>query len=997
MRQPRHPAMLLPALVAALLPALPAQSFAQTFNAATIAAVVQTPSYEDQAMLFQAIDAGNLARVQAHVNFVNSFQAASGTPGRINLEFVDTAGNTPLIRAGMQPNTDVVKYLVSQGANINAVNARYESPLIVSYNRGYFNTTRYLLSQGAADPYQVAQHLQQEMLRRQQLAYDSKVAAEHSEVLTNTLYGAAGLAAAGGAVALGVGGGGGSGGSAGGGSGSAPFTEHPENVDPATFNTAEAQLQEGVLNLNADDAYGHGYDGRIFLRNADGTLVDNTADGNVLIAIMDTGVDLTHADLDGNAIAASSVSCDNNSCIAGGGDTDGHGTLVAGVAAAERNGVGMQGIAPNAKFISIGFADIFGNLTFGDVHGIRHAVNNDVQVINGSYGLMEAANDTLTITEISAASLNAYLGANRNGKNYRDEYQNAVTNGTILVYAAGNDGTGQVAVQAGLPYYFQGSTAPAGVNQVDYNTVNPSGWDWSRNWVAVVAVDDNNAITAYSERCGVAMSWCLAAPGNIASSTADGGGYTADIEGTSFAAPNVTGAIAIMLGAFPQLSSDDALQILFETATDLGAAGTDAIYGRGLVNLANATDPSVGNWTLSTSGSSGISSFSFANSGFGLSSAFGNALAVNQSSLMFQDAYRKDYAVPLSAVSGNLQSRKTTLDRYDEFVEPDRMQHAQIGNSTVSFNAEMPSAVDPTQSQGPLGQFSLATSGEVMGKKLAAEAHYGVNLAGAVEHTLPATFTVLASYENPYLRIAGRGAAMATAFNNGKLQSRVIGYSGSADTQDESLGYHFDNDRTVSGAMLETSYKPASNAVITVSNGVMVEKNSMLGSETSGAFGIDGANTYHAGLSGRVGLSDNVALFGQYHHGITQVKAASSSLFTGFDSLETSSFALGAQAQSVHRDGDSLGIVFSQPLRVSSGAANLLLPYDVTASNEVLFSNDRINLGASGRELDFETYYNLHMDAASQLGVSAMLRLDPDNDNGSDADAALMAKYKLGL
>ena len=120
-------------------------------------------------------------------------------------------------------------------------------------------------------------------------------------------------------------------------------------------------------------------------------------------------------------------------------------------------------------------------------------------------------------------------------------------------------------------------------------------------WLSVVATDRHNRITSFSNGCGEAANYCLAAPGariisSVYSEDGEFNGYLsttgyAQFSGTSMAAPVVSGAAAVLKGAFPNLTARQVVDILLRTATDLGAPGTDPVYGRGLVNLARALQP----------------------------------------------------------------------------------------------------------------------------------------------------------------------------------------------------------------------------------------------------------------------------------------------------------------------------------------------------------------------------------------------------------------------
>ncbi|WP_165972886.1 S8 family serine peptidase [Martelella mediterranea] len=115
--------------------------------------------------------------------------------------------------------------------------------------------------------------------------------------------------------------------------------------------------------------------------------------------------------------------------------------------------------------------------------------------------------------------------------------------------------------------------------------------------VVVVALDAYNRIASYSNKCGVAKEWCVAAPGGGQPSGSDSGIYSTipvddgsygNLSGTSMAAPNVSGAVAVLTEAYPTFTPAEIVKILFMTAEDLGASGVDEIYGWGLVRLDRA-------------------------------------------------------------------------------------------------------------------------------------------------------------------------------------------------------------------------------------------------------------------------------------------------------------------------------------------------------------------------------------------------------------------------
>ena len=993
---------------------------------------------------YQAIDTGNFADVKAILNNTRAALMADKTSAnyQLDLEFRDEYGNTPLIRAAAQGNTKTVRYLTQLGADINAYNVKSETPLIKAYNAGNYEVAKYLLSKGAVDNYQVAQKLQE---------LETKVIETKEASANNATKWELGIGAAligGGIAAAAGGGGGGSSSSSSGSGGSIPPSSNPinapANLDPTSFVTAAAQNEQGILAENAQYAYARGYDGSLYSRSANGTLTSNTAVGSVKVAVVDSGVDLTHPIFGSNTIlTSSSVTCGDSGCVSGGGakyvagaaSTDAtyneevalanHGTWVASIIAGQRigvdaNGVGMEGIAPGAQIMSIGFYDPTygttppGSLTHGDVAGIQYAINNGAQVINGSYGI-----SGVTIQTADVASLNAFLNTTYAGTTLMSDYQQGVAKHMIFVYAAGNDYVStsptlalDPIAPAGLPYYFQGKNpfTLGTTAYTNYNTLNPTSLDWSKNFLAVVSVDKNNVISSFSNRCGVAMNWCLAAPGEISyvagytipavSQPISAQGYYANVQGTSFAAPNVSGAVAIMLGAFPQLTPEKVVRILLNTATDLGAAGVDPIYGYGLINLQKATNPTDTGWTIASVGAS--TPISFYTSGFSLSAPFGNALAKNTASLMFLDAYGKNYAVPLSAVSGNLAPRKTSFDKFNEFASNDFANVINLSDSTkVSFsNAPAANGIDKATNNN-FSKFSFQSSSSMgsMGQdNLSLSFNYKTNLANSVGNlqnpTIPQNLMASDAYKNPYLAVAGEEVSSSVVgYKTGHWGIRSTSYFGNMNDQ---YDYRFGNKNAISGVFNEYSYTSNDKkSKISLNSGVLIEQNSILGSETSGAFAIDSASTYHAGVSGKYEVAKDVSLIGNYNLGLTKVSASSDSIFTNFNNVTTNSMAAGVEFANVKAQHDVLGFAASQPLRVTSGNTNLTLPNSIDSNGTIGYQNQKLNLAATGRESDIESYYHVKLTAASELSLNGILRFSPNNDATAKPDATIFGKYRL--
>ncbi|HWK39930.1 MAG TPA: S8 family serine peptidase [Hyphomicrobium sp.] len=246
---------------------------------------------------------------------------------------------------------------------------------------------------------------------------------------------------------------------------------------------------------------------------------------------------------------------------------DHHGTHVAGIASAGRNGFGMEGVAPDSFISSI---NAFIGATPLEQHdnaaiGYRGALDAGVRIFNNSWGP-----NLSPITNYDRASAAAWVG-----DDLMAAFSDAVSRGAVLVFATGNDHADQPGIPSGLPYLFP---------------------EFKSNWIDVTAVDKTLQRAGYADACGVAATWCIAAPGSDIYSTVPTDDYST-MGGTSMAAPMVTGAVAIAAQMFPNASGAQLASIVLRTATDIGDPGIDAIYGWGLLNIGNlvaTTDASTG-------------------------------------------------------------------------------------------------------------------------------------------------------------------------------------------------------------------------------------------------------------------------------------------------------------------------------------------------------------------------------------------------------------------
>jgi subtilisin family serine protease len=305
----------------------------------------------------------------------------------------------------------------------------------------------------------------------------------------------------------------------------------PSVVAGAAAATA-APPEGNVARVNAPGLWDRGYRGQ-----------------GIVVANMDTGVDVSHPDLAGRWRGGSNSWFDPNgqhpsTPI----DVNGHGTETMGVMVGGGAGGTSIGVAPDATWIAVKVFNDRGSTTSTTIHrGFQWLLDPD-----GNPATADAPHVVNNSWTMSTGGCNL---------DFQPDLRNLRAAGILPVFSAGNYGpsAGTVLSPANLPEAF-----------------------------AVGGADDADLVDPSSSRgpsaCAQAVAPKLAAPG-VGIHTTDLYGSYADPTGTSVAAPHVAGALALLLSAFPGLPADRQEAALQAGAVDLGAAGVDSDYGYGRLDV----------------------------------------------------------------------------------------------------------------------------------------------------------------------------------------------------------------------------------------------------------------------------------------------------------------------------------------------------------------------------------------------------------------------------
>ena len=385
-----------------------------------------------------------------------------------------------------------------------------------------------------------------------------------------------------------------------GGAQAAPYVESGKPGDPSSWRSNEFNAEWGLGAIHADQAYAAGYSGKgVKLGIFDQPVYakhPEFASQNKVINLVTTGI-REYTDPYIPVKKGDVFRYDGTPSVDSDGTLGSHGTHVGGIAAGNRDGGEMHGVAFNAQIISAENGDpgpedgiILGNDGAVYQAGWDALIASGARIINNSWGIGitekfdQGGKDpayphfTLADAQKQFDQIKLILGTKAGGA-----YQGAIDaarSGIVTIFAAGNDyNLNNPDAMAGLAYFVP-EIAP--------------------NWLSVASLQDpkntgDYSISTFSSRCGYTASFCVAAPGTkVYSSIIEGNsvdnlttGY-AKYSGTSMAAPHVAGSIAVLMERFPYMTGAQVASVLKTTTVDMGAPGIDALYGWGMIDLGKA-------------------------------------------------------------------------------------------------------------------------------------------------------------------------------------------------------------------------------------------------------------------------------------------------------------------------------------------------------------------------------------------------------------------------
>ena len=357
--------------------------------------------------------------------------------------------------------------------------------------------------------------------------------------------------------------------------------------DATSWITPEYLKAGGWAKINAAGAYSQGFTG-----------------AGVTVGMLDSGIDVRHSEFQGQLVAGWDY--ENNRAINpqawNGIGYGGHGSHVAGIIVAKRDGLEMHGVAFDAKLMPANSKpEMNGTFNQSFSQAWIDFADKGIRIVNNSLGINDCNDGNnhappcnvldygKVVRGVNVPTIDAALPATTSGTaGMLAAMRYTAEKDVLMLFATGNEDQPHPDAMAGMPYWLP---------------------ELKNTWIAVASVDANNKISDFSNKCGVAADWCVSAPGEAIYSTINTNeteapnpaGYKPD-QGTSMATPVVTGVAALVKQAFPWYSAHEIQQAILTTATYIGDR---AIYGWGLVNAEKAVKGIAafnGTQTLNTGG-----------------------------------------------------------------------------------------------------------------------------------------------------------------------------------------------------------------------------------------------------------------------------------------------------------------------------------------------------------------------------------------------------------
>lgn len=709
-----------------------------------------------------------------------------------------------------------------------------------------------------------------------------------------------------------------------------PATPPPPPPPPTiSFATAEYLRADGPNFHRAITAYQAGASGR-----------------GVTVGVIDSGIDPNSHEFAGRIHAQSGDVTGADRPL---GDDDGHGTSVSRVLAAAKDDRDIHGMAFDATILALR-ADQAGSCaptaqsvdeagcSFFDsaiTAGVDRAVVNNARVINISLGGAGGASSAL-----------------------RTAIDRATSAGVVVVVSAGNEGD---------------ELDPA----FDPNSPSPFAQSLLANGNGLViiatAVDENGTITKFSNKAGVAQNAVLSALGQgicceyrndtIYRLVANDETSVRVFNGTSYSAPQIAGAAVLLAQAFPNLTGAQIVNLLLTSARDAGEAGTDALYGHGILDIGRAFAPAgttllAGtNTAVALNGNGGTTSAAMGDAALSPMSAhavvldsYGRAYDINIAEGISASAPRprlvaalvdQGRSVSLSRGTTELAFSISASDAGGARLSPLLLSNGQQNQARILAGRVSAAIARDTR-------FSLGIRQAAAGQVVALQGNSGAAFLTATD----------AQMDGGFERAPGQSFALRHQLGRFGLtgsveagQARVFERGGAAVLRNPNYRYPYAS----VGVSLD---RQIGSAKFAFGANWMREDETVLGARFANFIGQNGARSLFVDGRGDVPLIGTWSLGASWRRGWTTANAGGA--LTARSALQSNAFSLDLSGSNILARNDRIALRIAQPLRVTRGglALNLPVAYDY-ATLGTTFAVRQISLAPKGQEIASELIWGV--------------------------------------
>ena len=631
-------------------------------------------------------------------------------------------------------------------------------------------------------------------------------------------------------------------------------------------------------------------------------------------------------------------------------DEDGHGTHVAGIMAADKDSVGMHGLAYDATIIPIKILTPWGNDgavqgRYTVAWGLYNSVKFGVDILNNSWGYP----GTQIGVECNSKSSCQTLFNTPYDQNYY-YFSSLVTVGNVMmVWAAGNDGYDNPSVVNGACIY---------------------DTDIRENCVIVASLGTDGKIASYSNKCGNASNFCISAPGSsIVSSYHTSTSAYATASGTSMAAPLVSAGLALIKQKHTSLTHAQVIDRLFATAVDHDVYSQSSIYGHGLMDIGAATS-AIGSLQLISANSNNLDSHNST----------------------FTELYENSFSSNSSFHSGLKESLKNkTIEVYDSFDRANFSIYLDSFFKNKNITEEYSASKHLDSLLQIDGDYSVNINENGILKLY--------NSKSLNRLTFESNDKKLRFAKNMQSNTFFDSSKKSMGFNSPKLTSKFFGnpyFYNDNDNISLEINNSFANsnffvDEKLDNLAISVNIQPTSknyfdnNSIgdIEISLGGMLEKNKILNSYGTGSFNINSiSNTKFASIKYKKEF-EKINFIGNLNYGSTELK--SNSYFLGNDSITTKSFSVGVIKNDFITRKNRISLLISQPQKVIDGSIGLRVPTSSNSKREVNYTTYDLNLVPDATEINYNLLFAREINKNESLYLNYTYTKNPIHSSSTSS------------